>query len=644
MGFDEKEFESQLEKELEDFMGQPLDELERKEEEPEETPYGEEEQEKGGWKRKLKIAGVCTAVLAVLLLGVYGGFCYYYSGRFFPGTSINSVDCGGKTPGEAEALIRSQVEQYSLKVEFQNNETDVISGDKIDYEYASDGSVQKLKKQQGMFGWLSGIFGKKASYKIEADIKYNHDKLQAAVAAMAPMQDSAMSEPADAKVEFQNGKFQVTPEIQGSKIDKQKAMEGIEKAVAEGKDTVSIEELGAYARPQVTQDSEELNAQVQQLNDLVGSSITYQLPAGDQVLDGNTLKDWLTVDGSGNYTKDEAAWEQHIKDYVAQMAESVDTYGKEIKFNATELGEVTISGKYGFEIDQDAEVKQLTEELANHTVTARKPNFKHEALTYENNGLGNSYVEIDLSRQRVWVYKDGALVVETGCVSGKMTADRYTPPGIFTLTYKQSPKVLRGPKQADGTYEWEEPVTYWMPFNGGIGLHDATWRSAGQFGTKTYIYSGSHGCINLPKDKAEQIYNIIDKNMPIICYYSEPYEVRPAEPKPTPEPTPEATPEPTSEVTPEPTPEVMPEPTPEVTPVPTPEVTPVPTPEVTPEPTPEVTPEPTPEPTPEATPEPTPEVTPNPTPEEQPETEATPEAGTEPASEAAAENAAEPAA
>ena len=55
-----------------------------------------------------------------------------------------------------------------------------------------------------------------------------------------------------------------------------------------------------------------------------------------------------------------------------------------------------------------------------------------------------------------------------------------------------------------------------MPFNGGIGLHDATWRS--KFGGDIYVTNGSHGCINLPKDKAEKIYDIIDKNMPIIVY------------------------------------------------------------------------------------------------------------------------------
>ena len=58
-----------------------------------------------------------------------------------------------------------------------------------------------------------------------------------------------------------------------------------------------------------------------------------------------------------------------------------------------------------------------------------------------------------------------------------------------------------------------------MPFNGGIGLHDASWRNS--FGGDIYINNGSHGCINLPLEAAEKLYNIINSEMPIIVYKSE---------------------------------------------------------------------------------------------------------------------------
>ena len=89
--------------------------------------------------------------------------------------------------------------------------------------------------------------------------------------------------------------------------------------------------------------------------------------------------------------------------------------------------------------------------------------------------------------------------------------------GLYTLYYKERDRVLRGPKRADGTYSYESPVSYWMPFNGGIGLHDASWR--GKFGGEIYKNNGSHGCINIPPKTAAVIYEHVYKGIPILCFY-----------------------------------------------------------------------------------------------------------------------------
>ncbi|MGK0467328.1 MAG: lipoprotein-anchoring transpeptidase ErfK/SrfK [Clostridium sp.] len=55
-----------------------------------------------------------------------------------------------------------------------------------------------------------------------------------------------------------------------------------------------------------------------------------------------------------------------------------------------------------------------------------------------------------------------------------------------------------------------------MPFNGGIGIHDANWR--GSFGGNIYKTSGSHGCINSPYYLAKAIFNNIEAGIPVVCY------------------------------------------------------------------------------------------------------------------------------
>ena len=81
------------------------------------------------------------------------------------------------------------------------------------------------------------------------------------------------------------------------------------------------------------------------------------------------------------------------------------------------------------------------------------------------------------------------------------------------MKYKQSPAVLKGA-------DYQTPVSFWMPFNRGIGLHDATWQPS--FGGDACYTRGSHGCINLPYDKAKILYEKIGKGFPVICYYSNP--------------------------------------------------------------------------------------------------------------------------
>ena len=111
------------------------------------------------------------------------------------------------------------------------------------------------------------------------------------------------------------------------------------------------------------------------------------------------------------------------------------------------------------------------------------------------------------------------VILECDFVSGDTSKGNTTPPGVYSLYYKTSPFVLKSDTPGDS---YETPVTYWMPFNGGIGFHDASWRGESQsgYGGKIYINNGSHGCVNTPYDAAEKIFNTVEIGYPVIVYYS----------------------------------------------------------------------------------------------------------------------------
>ena len=103
--------------------------------------------------------------------------------------------------------------------------------------------------------------------------------------------------------------------------------------------------------------------------------------------------------------------------------------------------------------------------------------------------MGNSYVEVDLSRQHLWMYRDGVVILESDFVSGDTSKGNTTPAGAYALYYKTSPFVLKSDTPGDS---YETPVTYWMPFNGGSASMMRT-LGGGLLEGNIYTYSGSHG-------------------------------------------------------------------------------------------------------------------------------------------------------
>ena len=489
-------------------------------------PHGAKPQKKKGK------GGAVIAVAAVAVIAVggffYGSKMFHYQNYFFNGTTINGVDCSDMTAKEAETKIKEQAANYTLNVKFKDNDTKSVSGKDIDYTYAGDGSVESVLKKQNSFLWFLGNGGKEKDSQVT--MQYSQEKLDAVIDGFDEFQSAdGENAPASAYITFQNNEFEIVDAVMGEGMDLTLAKQCIENALINADTEVDLEKAGVYDGTLVTADDETLNAQKDQLNELVRASITYSMPDGTtQVLDGNTMKDWLAVDADGKYSKDENQWNERVKEYVANLAAAIDTNGKDHTFPATGIeGGVTISQEgYGWKVDQEQEIAKIAEEVDAHAADTREPQYAQRefAASTENNGFGKTYVEVDASRQHIWLYKDGNLVVDGDCVTGLMEQSSYTKPGIYTTAAKESQKKLHGELQADGSYSWERDVDSWIPFNGEIGFYDASWRSS--FGGNLYLTAGSTtGSVALPTAVAQALYDNVDDGTPVIIYYSEAYEV-----------------------------------------------------------------------------------------------------------------------
>ena len=129
----------------------------------------------------------------------------------------------------------------------------------------------------------------------------------------------------------------------------------------------------------------------------------------------------------------------------------------------------------------------------------------------------SSWVEVDISDQIVTLHKKNGTKYVSSCVTGNVSAGNATPTGVYKVYYKLYSPTFTGETlsgmskyaQNDILLMGDARVGYWMPFNGGIGFHDASWRT--EFGGTIYKTNGSHGCVNLPKEAAKQIFLNIDQ-------------------------------------------------------------------------------------------------------------------------------------
>ena len=121
-----------------------------------------------------------------------------------------------------------------------------------------------------------------------------------------------------------------------------------------------------------------------------------------------------------------------------------------------------------------------------------------------------TYVDVDITNQTMTLFVNGLPILSSPCVTGTPKNDRSTPKGAFYIMEKIPGKRLKGDT-------WDVWVDRWMKFtSGSVGLHDASWRK--KFGGNIYLSNGSHGCVNLPKDVAYTLYDMVVVGTPVVVH------------------------------------------------------------------------------------------------------------------------------
>lgn len=466
-------------------------------------------------RRSLRVLWIVLGVILGLILAVYFGFSVFFMSHFTFNTTVNGVDVSLMSAGDVDAHLATEISAYTLQIEAREDQGVVIHGDQIDLNYVSDGQMEARVASQMAWAWPLALFTDSVSNIQHVNVEYDDAKLSTVLDSFAILDEKQMRQPTDAHLAFEGNAYVIAGSDEGTTLDVEKTEQRIAEAIDEGETTLSLEEAGLYIRPTIPEDDPALVADRDRFNKYVPFQIIYLLDDRDVVLDGYTTINWVDTSGEGPYDLNSEA----VSSWVAELAASYDTVGATRTIVNGYGEEKTVSGgTYGWEIDQEAEYWAIMGAAEEHRGERREPYNLGAAKSRDEQDWGTTYLEVDLSHQHMWYFVDGKCVLETDVVTGNPNTGYATPQGVYYIFSKSMNVTTRGDLLPDGSYEWEVPVTYWMPFTySGCGFHDADWQPS--FGGDVYTYRGSHGCINMPPELAKELYSKVEAGTPVITHY-----------------------------------------------------------------------------------------------------------------------------
>lgn len=459
--------------------------------------------EKGKNKRNKIIIGMisfCT------LLIIYFRIAVYFNNHFYLGSEINGINVSAKTLEDANEEMTSELKAYSLNLKERGSKSEQIRGADIGLKYNSGEQFKNLKDIQNSHKWVSAFLNGEGC-KMTAGVSYDTKLLKKRVGKLSCFDSKNIVEPKDPSFKYTDKGYVIVDEVNGSKVNKDILYNQVVMAINKGEAAIDLEATNSYVRPKYTKGSPKVIEAKNTLNKYVSSKITYTFGDHKETIDGSTINKLLTVNEDFGIVFDE----KKVKNYMKVLSNTYNTIGKRRTFATSSGKTINVGGgDYGWNINTAKEIEDLTAAIKEGKTITKEPTYLQTAASHGNNDIGNTYVEIDMTEQHLWFYKKGSLVVQGDVVTGNVSNSHSTPQGIYRLKYKERDAILRG-------QGYSSHVNFWMPFNNGIGIHDASWRS--QFGGNIYRTSGSHGCVNSPYNLAKTIFNNIEEGTPVVCYY-----------------------------------------------------------------------------------------------------------------------------
>lgn len=430
---------------------------------------------------------------------------------FYDNSYFNGVDISKKDVKEAVAAVEKAFETKSFTLKSEDGqETDVFSYERLDIdcknltqEVLNAYEAQTLTRDE----YVNGAERKDYSYDISQDVDYSDVDTEGL--KCVDEASRVASKDAYISVDRITGALEIVEEVYGNVLKENVLTEKVKTAVSGNLDTVSFV-AADYELPSVLATDEKLNDTEAYYKHLLNKSLDLNICGVSINLTPAQVRELLDFE-PGNEVDEDA-----VLAYVRSLKNSYDTYGSTRKF-LTSTGEIVdvIAGSYGWTIDGGETAAKIVNALASEeekeSVTGV---YTKTGLHPADNEIGDTYVEINLRDQKIYMYYQGVQILNDDITTGMVGEPAsITLTGTYSLLYKKTNVTLKGPT-------WNDFVYYWMPYEvtNAVGMHDATWRSEEEFGGTNRYGNGSHGCVNMRLNSAAIVYTYIEMDTPIIVW------------------------------------------------------------------------------------------------------------------------------
>lgn len=452
-------------------------------------------------------------VMVILLLAAVSGYlalAFYYRGVFSLNTWINGVYCTGKSVEEVNSELLSFTEAPIITITDSTGQSYLLDLSQADYKGDYTESLEESLKEQNSFLW-AGYFTAQRNTLAPA-VSFDEEKLEKLWQELPFVRQELEREPG-LSIERRDEGYTLIDGLSG-RLDTQKAYQALLSVIKEGETQLSLGDADCYYALKKDEQDEQTLKLWKKIEQFQDCQITYDMGDKKILLDASITAGFLkteyglpVLDESGELVMEK----EQVEAFIKELAGEYDTYGGERSFLSTRGDVVTIEGgTYGTQLDQKAEVEYLMESIPAGESCVHIPAYKRQGLHRGKDDIGDTYIEIDMTQQKMYYYEEGELLLETEVVTGNLSRKWGTPEGVNYVYNKQRNRVLRGEGYAS-------PVKYWMPVKGGIGIHDASWRT--EFGGEIYKKNGSHGCINTPSQKMAELYEMVETGTPVVMFY-----------------------------------------------------------------------------------------------------------------------------